>query len=218
MPSYKWLLFETKETSAKIINDLKEFRIKKDPPGRKPYYKTYPELVPELKKLLNTHSGEAQDRRRDDKVRFNGLSITDCTTYIKRRLSRRYPRIYRLSNATVRRLFIPPKKNVGSEKYYKSIISAKIAQKQNSKCQHHPDFHITCAQVNYVQELASLYHDKCISLSCDNKAKIPVGIPAVSRYVRSRKFHLLDQPPNLPDHDFPKLGVEITPAIGIVEK
>ncbi|CAF3635599.1 unnamed protein product, partial [Rotaria sp. Silwood2] len=70
----------------------------------------------------------------------------------------------------------------------------------------------TSAQVNYVQELASLYHDKCISLSCDNKAKIPVGIPAVSRYVRSRKFHLLDQPPNLPDHDFPKLGVEITPA------
>ncbi|CAF5063226.1 unnamed protein product, partial [Rotaria sp. Silwood1] len=189
MPSYKWLLFEKKEKSAKIINDLKEFRIKTDPPGRKPYYKTHPELVPELKKLLNTHSGEAQDRRRDDKVRFNGLSITDCTDYIKRRLSRRYPKIYRLSNATVRRLFIPPKKNVKSEKYYKSIIPAKIPQKQNSKCQHHPDFHITCAQ-----------------------AKIPVAIPAVSRYVRSRKFHLLDQPPNLPDHDFPKAGVKITPA------
>ncbi len=110
------------------------------------------------------------------------------------------------------------KKNVRSQKYYKSIIPAAIPQKQNSKCQYHPDFHLTCAQVNYVQELVSLYNDECISLSCDNKAKIPLGIPAVSRYVRSRKFHLLDQSPNLPDHDFPKAGVKITPAIGIVEE
>jgi hypothetical protein len=212
MSSYKWLLFETKEKSAKTINGLKEFRIKINPTGRKPYHLTHPELVPELKKLLNTHSGEAQDRRRDDIVRFNGLSITDCNDYIKRRLSRRYPRIYKLSNTTIRRLFIPPKKNVRSQKYYKSIIPAKIPQKQNSKCQKHPNFHITCAQVNYVQELVSLYDDECISLSCDNKAKIPLGIPAVSRYVRSRKFHLLDQSPNLPDHDFPKGGVKITPA------
>ncbi|CAF1556269.1 unnamed protein product, partial [Didymodactylos carnosus] len=149
---------------------------------------------------------------RDDTVRFNGLSITDCNNYVKRRLSRRYPNIYKLSNSTIRRLFMPPKKNVRSQKFYKSIIPAKIPQKQNSKCQHHPDFHITCAQVNYVQELASLYNDECISLSCDNKAKIPLGIPVVSRHVRSRKFLLLNQSPNLPDHDFPKAGVKITPA------
>ena len=37
MPSYKWLLFETKEKSAKTIHDLKEFRIKRNPPDRKPY-------------------------------------------------------------------------------------------------------------------------------------------------------------------------------------
>ncbi|CAF1127287.1 unnamed protein product [Didymodactylos carnosus] len=77
MSSYKWLLFETKEKSIKTINHLKEFRFKNSPRGRKSYYQTHPELVPELKKLLNTHSGEAQDRRRDDVVRFNGLSITD---------------------------------------------------------------------------------------------------------------------------------------------
>lgn len=100
----------TKEKSDKTINDLKEFRIKSKPSGRKPYYRTHPELVPELKKLLNTHSGEAQDRRRDDIVRFNGLSITDCNDHIKRRLSRLYPKIYKLSNSTIRRLFIPPKK------------------------------------------------------------------------------------------------------------
>ena len=211
MLNYKWLLFQTKEKSIKTINDLREFCIPNNPFGRKPYYKTHPELVPELKKLLNTHSGEAHNRRRDDVLRFNGLSITDCTDYIKRRLSRRYPNIYKLSHTTVRRLFMPPKQNVRSPKYYKSVIPAKIPQKQNSKCKSHPDFHITCAQVNYVQELAGLYDDECISLSCDNKAKIPIGIPAVSHYVRSRKFHLIDQAPRLLDHDFPKLSVKITP-------
>ncbi|CAF4667243.1 unnamed protein product, partial [Didymodactylos carnosus] len=81
MSSCKWLLFETKEKSIKTINHLKEFRFKNNPRGRKSYYQAHPELVPELKKLLNTHSGEAQDRRRDDVVRFNGLSITDCNNY-----------------------------------------------------------------------------------------------------------------------------------------
>ncbi|CAF3895719.1 unnamed protein product, partial [Didymodactylos carnosus] len=104
MTSYKWLLFETQEKSTKAINHLKDFRIESNPPGRKPYYRTHPELLPELKKLLNTHSGEAQDRRRDDTVRFNGLSITDCNNYVKRRLSRPYPNIYKLSNSTIRRL------------------------------------------------------------------------------------------------------------------
>ncbi|CAF2854670.1 unnamed protein product [Rotaria sp. Silwood2] len=212
MSSYSWLLFETKEKSAKIINDLKDFCIQTTPPGRKPYHIKYPELVRELKNLLNTHSGGAQDRRRDDIVRFNGLTITNCNNYIKRRLSRRYPNIYKLSNATVRRLFMPPKKSTKSHKYYKSIVPAKVPRKQNTKCQNHPDFQITCALVNYVQELASLYNDECISLSCDNKAKIPIGTPAVSHYVRSRKFHLIDQAPNLPDHDFPKPGIKITPS------
>jgi hypothetical protein len=30
-----------------------------NPSGRKHYYRTHPELVSELKKLLNTHIGEA---------------------------------------------------------------------------------------------------------------------------------------------------------------
>ncbi|CAF4638364.1 unnamed protein product, partial [Rotaria magnacalcarata] len=36
--------------------------------------------------------------------------------------------------------------------------------------------------------------------------------PAVSRYVRSRKFHLVDKQPNLPDHDFPRHGIRINPS------
>jgi hypothetical protein len=34
----------------------------------------------------------------------------------------------------------------------------------------------------------------------------------VSRYVRSRKFHLVEKQPSLPDHDFPKHGIRINPS------
>ncbi|UJR18766.1 hypothetical protein I4U23_005672 [Adineta vaga] len=181
--------------------------------GRKSYHELYPEIITELKDLLNTHSGSAQDRRRDDAVRFNGLSIVDCNKHIKKRLLKKYSKISKMSNATVRRYFLPPKYNIKSSKFYKSRILAKIPQKRNSKSiKEHDDFHFTCAQVNYVEELSSLYSDEILALSCDNKAKIPLGAPAVSRYVRSRKFHLVENQPNLPDHDFPKYGIRINPC------
>jgi len=43
-----------------------------------------------------------------------------------------------------------------------------------------------------------------------------LGAPAVSRYVRSRKFHLVENQPNLPDHDFPRYGIRINPSAYVV--
>ncbi|CAF1258107.1 unnamed protein product [Rotaria magnacalcarata] len=115
MPSYKWLMFETKGKSEERIRQISLSHYQRNKVGRKSYHELYPEIITELKKLLNTHSGSAQDRRRDDAIHFNGLSIVDCA-------------------------------------------------------------------------------------------------PAVSRYVRSRKFHLVDKQPNLPDHDFPRHGIRINPS------
>ncbi|CAF0868997.1 unnamed protein product [Didymodactylos carnosus] len=42
------------------------------------------------------------------------------------------------------------------------------------------------------------------------------GAPAVSRYVRSRKFHLVENQPNLPDHNFPRHGIRINPSAYVV--
>jgi len=56
LPSYKCLLFETKEKSGKTITDLKEFRIKINSSDRESYYKTHPELVPQLKLKIIEHT------------------------------------------------------------------------------------------------------------------------------------------------------------------
>lgn len=169
-------MFETKEKSQERMAQMSLSRFQRKKVGRKSYDELYPEIKIELKNLLNTHSGSAQDRRRDDAIRFNGLSIVDCNKHIKKRLMKKYSRINKLSNSTVRRYFLPPKNNIQSSKYYKSRILAKIPQKRNSRSiKEHGDFHFTCTQVNYVEELSSLYSDEILALSCDNKAKIPLG-------------------------------------------
>ncbi|CAF4545828.1 unnamed protein product [Rotaria socialis] len=206
-------MFETKGKSEERIRLISLSHFQRNKVGRKSYHELYPDIITELKKLLNTHSGSAQDRRRDDAIRFNGLSIVDCNKHIKKRLMKKYSKINKISNSTIRRYFLPPKNNIQSSKFYKSHILAKIPQKRNSKSiKEHCDFHFTCALVNYVEELSSLYNDEILALSCDNKAKIPLGAPAVSRYVRSRKFHLVEKQPNLPDHDFPRHGIRINPS------
>ncbi|CAM4848066.1 unnamed protein product [Rotaria magnacalcarata] len=90
---------------------------------------------------------------------------------------KKYSKINKISNSTIRRYFLPPKKNIQSSEFYKSHILAKIPQKRNSKSiKEHCDFHFTCALVNYVEELSSLYNDEILALSCDNKAKIPLAV------------------------------------------
>ncbi|CAF1282629.1 unnamed protein product [Didymodactylos carnosus] len=59
-----------------------------------------------------------------------------------------------------------------------------IPAKRNDKnCKILDDSHFASAQVKYGYELASLYPQEIISLSCDNKCKIPIGSLAVSRYL-----------------------------------
>ncbi|CAF4617768.1 unnamed protein product [Didymodactylos carnosus] len=129
MPSYKWLMFETKEKSEEKMGQISKSRFQRNKVGRKSYHELCPEIITELKNLLNTHSGSAQDRRRDDAIRFNGLSIVDCNKHIKKRLMKKYSKINKMSNSTVRRFFLPPKQNIRSSKFYKSRILAKIPQK-----------------------------------------------------------------------------------------
>ena len=58
----------------------------------------------------------------------------------------------------------------------------------------------------------SLFDDECTIISADNKAKVGIGIPAVSRYVDlSQKFFLSGSGPNLPDHAVNPTGNLIVP-------
>ena len=45
---------------------------------------------------------------------------------------------------------------------------------------------------------------ECTTLiSIDDKAKVKIGIPAVSKFVYSRKYFIEGKGPHIHDHDFP---------------
>ena len=52
------------------------------------------------------------------------------------------------------------------------------------------------------REFGSKHEKECITLSCDDKCKLPVGPPVVNRLCNiSRKFFLEGDSPVLDDHD-----------------
>ena len=73
----------------------------------------------------------------------------------------------------------------------------------------HGDDHYCKAQIktviNFVSIIAQNHNikDQCLLLSIDDKSKVKIGVPAVSRHVKLRKFFDLSNPPQTPDHDFP---------------
>jgi len=79
---------------------------------------------------------------------------------------------------------------------------------KNTDTKFHPEDHYCKAQIKSVMNYLALIKDKyCIDdiliLSIDDKAKIKIGVPAVSRYVHSRKYFEIHNEPTTPDHDFP---------------
>ncbi|CAF1238698.1 unnamed protein product [Didymodactylos carnosus] len=180
--------------------------------GRPGLHLKYPLIVSELERFLNLHAGGAQERRRTDVVHYNGITTSQMRDHVRSTLGSTYPRLKTISNKTCRRLLEAPAKNMLASRYYKNVINAKIPAKRNDKnCKILDDSHFASAQVKYGYELASLYPQEIISLSCDNKCKIPIGSLAVSRYHQIRRFFPKDQRPNYPDHDF-KEGPYITPC------
>ena len=175
--------------------------------GRPSYQETYTDLVPTTKCYIQQNSAEAHLRRRDDVLYTNGVSLKDIQSHVRQSLG------LSISKDTVHRLLKPRRQGTRASKYFKSLIDARVTPKRNSgEKKVHKDFHYTCSQVNLVSEMATYAQEGTLCMSVDNKNKVEVGIPAVSRRRQIRKFYLESEGPNYNDHDFPHRKCKLTPA------
>ncbi|CAF1267476.1 unnamed protein product [Didymodactylos carnosus] len=195
-------------------NDIlhNEFMKQKRRVGAPSYHEQIPELVQAAQNVLELNAIGADDRRRTDEVRYNGLSTKELKAATINHLKDQYPQIKNISESTIRRLMLPPCSNRKAAIYYKPKIIGKVVSKRNSRPSSiNKDSHFASAQVKYCRELAALYPDEIVDFSCDNKAKVHVGTLAVS-YHQIRKYHLLKYAPNYDDHDFPD-SAKLTPSV-----
>ena len=95
---------------------------------------------------------------------------------------------------------------------YKGVVEARVAAKKNTMRKGHPDAHHAASLVRFALEFGALFGDFVDIVAYDDKAKLKVGSPAVSRYHQMCKFFLENDMPNFQDHDFPDPGSLITPS------
>ena len=175
--------------------------------GRPSFHKMFPDLVPCVENYIQQNTASAHLRRRYSTMYLNGVTLNDITRHVKKELG------IEVSRHTIHRLLRPKRTGTTTSKRFKSLINARVPPKNNSgEKRLHPHFHYTCAQINIVNEMATLCQKGTLRMSVDNKNKVDVGTTAVSRRCQIRTFCLQQDAPTYFDHDFPYRNSKLTPA------
>ncbi len=172
--------------------------------GRPSIVSKTPDLITKLQEIISQGSTAAQSRWRDDVQYSFGVSLENM---------RKDDLGVTVSKHTIHRALIAPHQRWRTARLYKGYVHARVPPKSNCKTtKDHNDFRYTCVQVNLVNEFAALYSKEVLAMSCDDKNKINIGTPAVSRYCKFQSFFDVNSLPDLPDHDFPLRNSKITPS------
>jgi hypothetical protein len=107
-----------------------------------------------------------------------------------------------LSRQVIEHLFLPPNETHSSAKEYYCIIKSRPYIPNNNNFKKDEKYHVGHSQVKLLLELFSRYHDETLIISYDNKNKIGIGRPAVSRLNRAKKWFMKEDAPVFDIHDF----------------
>ncbi|CAG8530480.1 7001_t:CDS:2, partial [Gigaspora margarita] len=95
------------------------------------------------------------------------------------------------------------------------VPNVKIVAVSQSEMNPHIDEHYCLASVKMVREFASTFANHSIIISQDDKAKIGLGIPAVSRTFRS--LQSFNEPVTVSDHNFPhRAKQKLIPSVYLI--
>jgi hypothetical protein len=169
--------------------------------GRPRISDSFPDIISTLMEYVQ-NSGEvhAQGRRRDAVLRC-GRTVEAC----RKHLLKNIPGLKTISWQTVRRLTIPPKINTTSARRHHNEAPLILNQRPaaNDKRADNPNSHYCNAEVKITSEAFAFFSGEATLMSCDDLAKIKVGIPAVSQYHRLSGIVAPADIPVVPDHAFP---------------
>lgn len=162
----------------------------------------FPEIVVEIERILLLNGYAAHKERHIDHSQFFGTSMSVLVEHLLATfplLAKSHPK---LAPTTLAHLFVPPNEASPSAPKYKSILHARPYQPRNDDFVSSRRTHFCHAQVRILCELFSYFSASIYS--CDNKHKVSIGVSAVNRLNRARKWFLDGDAPKFPIHDYPK--------------
>ena len=164
-------------------------QVDKQQPGRVPLIEQYPQIVSMTTEFIRANGFKAQKRRRTE-TGSCGVTLEQ----IRKHLIDNIPGL-KISLKSVHLLLRAPRKGTHAADGYKSVVDARPGVKDNSTRKSHPDQHHCASQVKTAREFGSDHKSQCVTLSCDDKSKITMDLPAVSRYHQLNKFFVQSDSP-----------------------
>lgn len=151
----------------------------------------YPDLHKHIHKCIEFKAADKKRRKEVIKVR------TIC--HLRKDLNSKYNEY--LSYTTLNNYLMPSRSNIKAAMthHYPAIIAnAFVLQDERNK---HIDEHYYLASVKEAKQFAAIFLTHSVIISQNNKAKVPLSIPAVGRTFQI--IQSFQEPVILPDHDFP---------------
>ena len=156
-------------------------------------------------------SGSAADDRRRSEVIRTVKSLDDLTTSLR-------SEGFELSRSAVYLRLVPRNVRTIEVKRHVNVAPVKLSRPENSLHKNHVATKFARTSIRYLEEIAGfLDPEECTFHSEDDKAKVPIGLPAAKKHV-PLLMHL-EYKVLLPDHDFTvgALHKLIPSVIGVME-
>ena len=186
---------ETKrENLAKLCEknpDLREALKLRGKTGRPTLEVDQPELLKAIVDIA-LHGSAAHEKRRSDVYR-SIRTLDELVEELKKDFA--------VSRSAVYTRLLPKRSSSLEGKRHITTVPVKLIRAQNDLHSKHPDMYFCTANINRLEEIASLLGpDHVFFLSQDDKAKVPIGLTAANK--QSPLIMHVEYRVSLPDHDF----------------
>ena len=195
-----------REKKRKILNENQEV-IQYDKPGRPSLLFKHPNLHDHIHDSIKF--GAADEKRRREVVKVRIIENLHKT------LEENY-NVY-MARTTLNNYLLPRQSNSIAAKAHHHPAWVAVAGVSRTETRDHPDGHYCLASVKNARQFATVFADKAVIISQDDKAKIGLGVPAVGRTFRT--LQSVHEPVSVADHDFPLgNGQKLVPSVYLMIK
>ncbi|EXX54950.1 hypothetical protein GLOIN_2v1766467 [Rhizophagus irregularis DAOM 181602=DAOM 197198] len=181
---------KSRAKKARLLQEHQEV-ILYDSPGRPPFLTQYPNLIEHIHECIEF--GAADKKRRKEIIKVRTIR------HLREDLNFKYNEYF--SRTTLNNYLLPSRSNTKVAKLHHHpaiVANASVSQSERNE---HIDEHYCLASVKRAKQFAALFSTHSVIISQDDKAKVPLGIPAVGRTFQT--LQSFQEPVTLPDHDFP---------------
>ncbi|GBC47991.2 uncharacterized protein LOC106141435 [Rhizophagus irregularis DAOM 181602=DAOM 197198] len=179
-----------REKKTKHLHEHQEVMMYESP-GRPTLLVQYPDLHEHIHECIEF--GAADKKRRKEVIKVRTIR------HLQEELNSKYNEY--LSRTTLSNYLLPSRSNSIAARAHHHPANIAIASVSRDEKKEHSDEHYCLASVKGAKQFAALFPTHSVIISQDDKAKVPLGIPAVGRTFKTmQSFRELVR---LPDHDFP---------------